>query len=207
MTSEFLKTSHGLRQNLEINMDILATIDKSWTLFLDRDGVINEEKENDYILNWNEFKFYSGVKEALAIFDKMFGKIVMVTNQRGVGKGLMTEDDLRNIHHNMRNEVANALGRIDKIYFCSSMDNDCFERKPQPGMAHLAKTDYPEIDFGKSIMIGNKLSDMKFGRNAGILTIYLATTNPEVPFPHPDVDYRFNDLFSVAKHIQRLTKS
>jgi histidinol-phosphate phosphatase family protein len=188
-------------------MDILSTIDKSWTLFLDRDGVINEEKENSYILNWNEFKFYSGVKEALAIFNNLFGRILMVTNQRGVGKGLMNEEDLTTIHTNMRSEITLASGRVDKVYFCSSMNDDCFERKPQAGMAHLAKTDFPEINFHKSIMIGNKLSDMRFGRNAGMFTIYLATTNPEVSFPHPDIDYRFNDLFSVAAHIQRLTKS
>lgn len=188
-------------------MDILTTIDKTWTLFLDRDGVINHEKESDYILNWGEFRFYRGVKDALKVFADMFGRIVMVTNQRGIGKGLMTVEDLQQIHANMADEVTAASGRIDKIYFCPSLDNDCFDRKPNPGMAHQAKKDFPEIDFKKSIIIGNKLSDMKFGRNAGMHTIYVATTNPEVPFPHPDIDFRFNDLKEVAVHLEQLTKS
>jgi histidinol phosphatase-like enzyme len=72
---------------------MLPVIDTSWTLFIDRDGVINQEKKEDYILNWNEFKFYDGVKQAMEIFNKKFGVIVVVTNQRGIGKGLMTEDD------------------------------------------------------------------------------------------------------------------
>ncbi|MBS1670460.1 MAG: phosphatase, partial [Bacteroidetes bacterium] len=68
----------------------LQTIDKNFTLFIDRDGVINHEKKEDYILNWNEFKFYDGVKEAMKILNEKFGTIIMVTNQKGVGKKLMT---------------------------------------------------------------------------------------------------------------------
>ena len=79
----------------------LNLIDKSWTLFLDRDGVINHEKKADYIRNWEEFAFYDGVLEALELLNDKFGVIVMVTNQKGVGKGLMTVDDLNRIHTNM----------------------------------------------------------------------------------------------------------
>jgi histidinol phosphatase-like enzyme len=66
----------------------LKNIDSSWTLFIDRDGVINEEKHLDYIHTWNEFKFYSGVKEAFKIFNHKLGNIVLITNQRGIDKGL-----------------------------------------------------------------------------------------------------------------------
>jgi histidinol-phosphate phosphatase family protein len=185
----------------------MTQIDKDWTLFLDRDGVINHEKKMDYILNWNEFRFYDGVKEALKVFAELFGTIVMVTNQRGIGKGLMTEQDLADIHDQMLSEINSASGRIDKIYYCTSLDNDCMNRKPNPGMAQQAKKDFPHIHFTKSIIIGNKLSDMQFGRNAGMYTIYVATTNPEVEFPHPLIDLRFNDLQAVAAHFQALTKS
>lgn len=188
-------------------MNIFSAIDKSWTLFLDRDGVINHEKKEDYIRKWDEFRFYDGVQEAMGIFSNIFGRILMVTNQRGVGKELMTIADLENIHDNMVAEINAGAGRIDKIYYCSSLDNNCYERKPNPGMAHLAKKDFPEIDFTKSIIVGNKLSDMKFGRNAGIYTIYVATTNPEVPSPHPDIDLRFNALIEVALHFKQLMKS
>ncbi len=176
----------------------LAAIDKSYTLFIDRDGVINYEKKESYILNWNEFQFYGNVPSAMKIINEIFGTIVMVTNQKGIGKKLMTTDDLNYIHQNMQLHIESAGGRIDKIYYCSDLDDTSINRKPNPGMAFQAKADYPLIDFSKSFMIGNKLSDMQFGRNAGMNTVYLATTNPEVSFPHPDIDFRFNTLFEFA---------
>jgi D-glycero-alpha-D-manno-heptose 1-phosphate guanylyltransferase len=177
----------------------LKAIDKSWTLFLDRDGVINYEKKNDYILNWQEFRFYEGVKEAMKIVADKFGKVIVVSNQRGVGKELMSENDLAAIHRNMKTETESAGGRIDGIYFCTSIDNTHPERKPNPGMAFIAKNDFAEIDFARSLIAGNKPSDMLFGRNAGIYTAFIASTNPDLPFPHPDIDIRFNSLIEFAK--------
>ncbi|MEI2737649.1 MAG: HAD family hydrolase [Chitinophagaceae bacterium] len=182
----------------KINLD-LKKIDNSWTLFIDRDGVINHEKKEDYILNWREFKFYDGVREAFKKLSEKFGKIIVVTNQRGVGKGLMTEAELSSVHQHMKKQIENAGGRIDKIYYCTSLDNDHPNRKPNPGMALQAKADFPFIDFAKSIIIGNKPSDMLFGRNAGIHTVFVASTHPETAFPHPDIDLRFNSLPDFAK--------
>jgi len=188
-------------------MDLFENIDKNWTLFLDRDGVINHEKDLNYILNRGEFRFYDGVPAALQYLANAFGKLIVVTNQRGIGKQLMTDENLLDIHNYMQGEIVLAGGRIDKIYYCSSMDNDCYERKPNPGMAHLAKTDFPQIDFTKSIIAGNRLSDMAFGRNAGMYTVFVATTDPETPFPHPLIDFRFNDLPAFANHLRRLRES
>ncbi len=185
-------------------MTTLPLIDKSWTLFLDRDGVINHERKETYVLNWNEFRFYDGVTGALKILSGLFGIIVMVTNQKGIGKGLMTADDLTTIHANMLTTIVENGGRLDKVYFCDSMDNNCYDRKPNPGMANQAKRDFDHIDFNKTIMVGNKLSDMEFGRNAGMHTVYLDTTNPEVSSPHQLIDYRFKDLPSFAKAIHLL---
>ena len=185
-------------------MNILSQIDKTWTLFLDRDGVINHEKKEDYILNWKEFHFYDGVTQAIKILSQIFGTIVMVTNQRGVGKGLMSSTDLTDIHNNMLAIIDKSEGRLDKIYYCDSMDNDCYDRKPNPGMAYQAKKDFPQIDFRKSIMVGNKLSDMKFGKNAGMYTVYLDTTNPEVPSDEALIDFRFKDLPSFAETVHSL---
>ena len=177
----------------------LKHIDKSWTLFLDRDGVINHEKKEDYILNWDEFRFYDDVKETFHILAERFGKIIIVSNQRGVGKGLMTETDLRDIHFNMQKEIDSAGGRIDHIYYCTSTDNKHPDRKPNPGMAFHARSFFSQIDLDKAIVVGNKPSDMQFGRNAGIYTVFAATTNPDVPFPHPDIDLRFDSLAAFAK--------
>lgn len=181
----------------------LNTIDKSWTLFLDRDGVLNHEKKEDYIRNWDEFRFYEGVKEALKELAEVFGVIVLVTNQRGIGKGLMTLDDLANIHSKMMDEINAAGGRIDKLYFCADLDYDSPCRKPNPGMAELAKKDFPQIDMQRAMIAGNKLSDMNFGRNAGMHTVYIATTNPEVTADDPAVDARFNNLPEFAKALKK----
>jgi histidinol-phosphate phosphatase family protein len=179
----------------------LNHIDKHWTLFLDRDGVINEEKKDSYVFHYGEFIFYNSVKEALRTFAAVFGRIIVVTNQRGVGRGLMTAEDLAIIHEKMVAEIVLAGGRIDRIYYADSLDDEHPHRKPNPGMAHAARNDFPEIDFSRALMVGNNLSDMEFGRNAGMTTIFLRTTNPEQPLPHPSIDLAFNSLYDLAKHL------
>ncbi len=178
-----------------------SDIDPSWTLFLDRDGVINVEKDEDYIRNWGEFQFYP---ESLQAFSKLaikFDKIVITTNQKGIGKGLMTEADLTIIHSNMLTKIVSVGGRIDHIFYCTDLDNESFNRKPQPGMALQAKAMYPQINFDKAIMVGNRMSDMKFGRNAGMHTIFLATTHPETAFPDEHIDFRFSHLLEFAEQL------
>jgi histidinol-phosphate phosphatase family protein len=179
-----------------------SKIDKSWTLFLDRDGVINHEKHNDYVYNYEEFIFYEGVQEALKIATERFGKLLVATNQRGVGRGLMTEEDLVFIHEKMIDELAGNGAVIKKIYYCISIDNADHFRKPNPGMAEQAKKDFPDIDFSKSIMIGNNISDMEFGRNAGMHTIFLTTTHPEPITPGGSIDRVFDSLIDFAKALQ-----
>ena len=180
----------------------LKNIDNHWTLFLDRDGVINHDKDNDYIRNWDEFRFYDTTLEAMAILTKHFARIVVTTNQKGVGKGLMTVEDLTNIHSNMQSRINQAGGRIDKVYYCADLADDSHNRKPNPGMAHQAKLTFPEIDLSKSIIVGNRISDMGFGRNAGMHTVFVATTHSETPYPDPLIDLRFNDLLAFAKALK-----
>ena len=180
----------------------LTKIDAGWTLFLDRDGVINHEKEESYIFHYGEFVFYGGVLDALRILAGKFGRIVIVTNQRGVGKGLMTVGDLDNIHEQMGKEVKRAGGRIDNVYYCDSLSDTHPSRKPNPGMAYQAKKDYPEIDLKRSVMVGNNISDMDFGRNAGMVTVFLRTTQPGFVLPNPSIDLAFNSLYEFAKALQ-----
>jgi histidinol phosphatase-like enzyme len=99
----------------------------------------------------------------------------------------------------MQKQIETAGGRIDKIYYCTSTDIKDPNRKPNPGMAFLAKKDFPSIDFSKTIMVGNKPSDMLFGRHAGIYTVFVKTTNPEQPLPYPDIDLAFDSLIDFAK--------
>lgn len=177
----------------------LAAIDKSWTLFLDRDGVINEDKIGSYIFNPGEFVFMEG---APALFKKLsarFGRIIVVTNQRGVGRGLMSEADLQSIHRKMSDEVIAAGGKLDAIYYCTAVHNDDPRRKPNPGMAWEAQKEFPEIDFSRSIMAGNNLSDMAFGRNAGMYTAFIASTQPCPPDAPDKIDWCFPLLADFVK--------
>jgi histidinol-phosphate phosphatase family protein len=176
----------------------LKAVDKTWTLFLDRDGVLNHDKEGSYIFNTSEFRFYDGVPEAMKIFNNIFGHIIIVTNQRGVGKGLMTELALMEIHNKMLQETEAVGGRIDAIYYATSTDNNHPERKPHRGMAIKAKADFEEIDFNKSVMVGNNLSDMEFARNCGMHAVFIQTTQPGIRPPHPLIDLAFNSLLKFA---------
>jgi D-glycero-D-manno-heptose 1,7-bisphosphate phosphatase len=151
----------------------VLSFDKSWSLFLDRDGVINEKLENDYVKSWGDFRFKDGALQAIAGFEKIFGRIFIVTNQRGVGLGFMTEEKLNEIHQNMLLEVVKFSGRIDKIYYCIDAGSESACRKPNIGMALKAKSDFPEIEFSKSVIIGDSISDMEFGSRLGMQKIYI----------------------------------
>jgi len=179
----------------------LSNVNPNWTLFLDRDGVINVEKKDDYVKSWEEFQFYEESLLALPILAKKFKTIVITTNQKGIGKGLMSNDDLLNIHLKMQSKIHEVGGRIDHIYYCPDLDNNSPNRKPQPGMAFQAKQQFPYINFEQSIMVGNRTSDMHFGRNVGLHTVFLATTHPETPYPNPIIDYRFDNLLTFAKSL------
>ncbi|MBK6826526.1 MAG: HAD-IIIA family hydrolase [Chitinophagaceae bacterium] len=191
------------RANLElVKPDLnLKAIDKNWSLFLDRDGVINEDKPGSYIFNAAEFVFMEGAPALFKKLTDIFGHILVVTNQRGVGKGLMTVADLEDIHAIMIAGIQGAGGKVDAIYYAPSLDNKDPFRKPNPGMAFKARRDFSGIDLHRAIMVGNKMSDMGFGRNAGMYTVYIASTNPEAPFPHPDVDLRYKSLLEFANSL------
>jgi len=150
--------------------------DQSWTLFLDRDGVINERIMDGYITDVHLFKFLPGVLPAIELLTKHFGKIFVVTNQQGVSKGLMTEKELHEIHQYMHEEVERHGGKILKSYYApgkSSPDNVL--RKPKPGMALLAQRQFEGVDFNKSVMVGDTDSDIIFGKKLGMKTVRIHT--------------------------------
>lgn len=176
-------------------------IDKSWTLFLDRDGVINVETPGTYVTTWEEFIFCDGAKEGLNMLNDIFGNIVVVTNQRGVGRGIMSMDTLREINANMKAGIKEAGGRVDRIYACTAVEDTDHNRKPNTGMALQAKEDYPEIDFRRSIIVGNSLSDMEFGKRMAMHTVFLTTKHGPYTLPHDLIDEQFDSLKSWAMSI------
>lgn len=178
-------------------------IDKSWTLFLDRDGVINIKLENDYVKKIEEFKFIENAIEAIADAKKKFGRIIVVTNQQGIAKGLYTEDDLNAVHSYMQNELAKQNAQVDKIYFCPALSGDtrfnC--RKPNIGMALQAKNDFPEINFLKSVMVGDSMSDMEFGKKIGMITVFITNDVKKAKNFKSIIDYSFESLSQFIQTI------
>ena len=140
--------------------------------FLDRDGVINRKPpEGQYVTRWEELQFLPGVPEAIILLTEAGYEVFVVTNQRGVAKGLLTRDELESIHQRMCQELAGAGAVITKVYYCPhEKEPPCSCRKPAPGMLLTAARDH-EIDLSSSWMIGDSDIDIDAGRNAGCKTV------------------------------------
>lgn len=129
-------------------------IDNTWTLFLDRDGVINKKIDGDYVRNLKMFEWINGSKEAIVLLSKIFREIIVVTNQQGVGKNLMNLNDLKKIHSFMISEIETEGGRIDAVYFSPHLANENNPmRKPGVGMLLKAKEEFPAIDFKNQLWL------------------------------------------------------
>lgn len=144
------------------------------TLFLDRDGVINRELTGTYVRNPQEFEFLPGVKEALRRLRPLFARMTVITNQRGVTKGIMTLQDLEVVHGYMLDEIEKAGGHIDAVYFSTGMDCSDPMRKPNPGMVLKAVAERPQTDLARSFMAGDKDTDMECAANAGVKGIRIS---------------------------------
>ncbi|MDH6306794.1 D-glycero-D-manno-heptose 1,7-bisphosphate phosphatase [Parabacteroides sp. PF5-5] len=173
------------------------------TLFLDRDGVINVQRIGDYVKSIEEFIFIDGTFEALHILSSFFTHIIIVTNQRGVGRGKMTLQQLEEIHHYMLDEIASHNGRIDHIYFCTDTDDSNMNRKPNIGMALQAKQDFPDINFSSSVMVGDSSSDMQFANNANIPAILIGNKYTKEEIARLDIQAHYPDLLTFARHIDK----
>jgi D-glycero-D-manno-heptose 1,7-bisphosphate phosphatase len=179
----------------------MVKFDKTWTLFLDRDGVINNRIVDEYISEWDDFDFISGSIKAIEKLSGIFGRVVVVTNQAGIGKGLMTEKQLHEVHRNLLKTIDLLDGRIDKIYYCPDKpDSKSPNRKPETGMALQAKADFPEIDFAKSVMVGDSNSDMDFGKRLGMTCVFIEgkKEDPSVFAPN----FMFKTLKAFADEVE-----
>lgn len=179
-------------------------IDGGWTLFLDRDGVINKRVMDDYIRSWQQFEFLPGVRESVRILSGIFGKIIIVSNQQGIGKGLMSEADLEKIHQRMADEIEKEGGKIDRTYHSPFLETDnSILRKPNIGMALRARKEFPGINFKKSVMIGDSLSDMVFGKRLKMKTVFLSQDMELIRKGHTLIDFVYPDLISFTRTIMK----
>lgn len=141
------------------------------TLILDRDGVINRRIPGDYVRAPEMFEFLPGIPEAVARLSRVFDRILVMSNQRGVGRGLMSMEDLGRIHEKMIHGLEAAGGRIDGIYCATSADPEAPDRKPRTGMFEKALADWPDMAPERTVMAGDSPSDMEFAAACGIKAI------------------------------------
>lgn len=145
-----------------------------WTIFLDRDGVINERIPGSYVKSQHEWVYCNGALDVIVKLSYLFNRIVVVTNQQGVGLNKMSSYQLDQLHQNLLDDVLKSGGYIDKIYASTDLkEKPNNSRKPNTTMALWAKNDFPDIDFSKSIMIGDSASDIKFGKDLGMKTVHI----------------------------------
>jgi len=165
-------------------------------IFLDRDGVINKKIENDYVKSWDEFEFIKGSPEAIAFLRKSCKCLIIVTNQRGIARGIMSIKDLKLIHDKMLNELNKKGASVDGVYFCPEDEgSNC--RKPNTGMAMEAKSDFSDIDFSNSLMIGDSRSDLEFGKKLGMKTVWISDDDKDLPSEL--FDLKTNSLFNLVQ--------
>lgn len=157
-------------------------IEKPWrlrpTIFLDRDGVIIENRDG-YVRSWGDVAFIPSALTALAELAASDYAIVIVSNQAGVAKGLVSAETVQVINERIRAEIVHAGGRVDAIYFCPHADLDgCDCRKPKPGLLLRAARELG-LDLSRSWMIGDALTDLQAGETAGAHSLLVLTGRGE----------------------------
>lgn len=179
---------------------------KGWTLFLDRDGVINVRTPGDYIKSWKEWEYTYKALEAIRRLSHCFDRIIVVTNQQGVGLGQMSHYDLSMIHHRLQNDVIDAGGYINKCYAATDLkEKENNSRKPNTTMGLWAQKDFPQIDFEKSIMVGDSASDIEFGKHLGMKTACIdGKFEDKIALEALHPDWKFESLFSFAESLDSL---
>ncbi len=169
-------------------------------VFFDRDGIVNLKLENDYVKNIDEFIFIEDFFETFKIVKSMGFLAFLVTNQQGIGKGLYTESDLKEIHTFMQNQLVERTGfEFDEISFAPNLaiEND-FRRKPNPGMILELLQKYSILP-SSAIMIGDSYSDILAAKNAGIRSIQISKYTYEI-----SPNFHFQSLAELNLKLQNI---
>lgn len=144
------------------------------TIFLDRDGVLNEKlPEGKFVASWAEFRVLPGVPEAIARLNNAGLRVIVLSNQRGIALGLYSAADIELVQSRFEDMLEKHGARVDAFYICPHDRLECNCRKPLPGMFLQAQREFPDITPHASAMIGDSMSDVEFGRRLGMLTVFI----------------------------------
>ena len=159
------------------------TSDRIRYVFLDRDGVINRKApEGEYVSQWSEFQLLPGVESAIAELNQSGRRVIVLSNQRGVARGLYTAVEVDALHRLLQRHLAKYGARIDAFYYCTHDENQCECRKPKPGLFHQAFRDFPDASPENSLVIGDSISDIQAAQNLNIAAIFI-TGDPKTRKP------------------------
>ena len=166
-------------------------------IFLDRDGVVN--KEIGYLHKIKDFKFIDGVIDALIRIQNKGFKIIIITNQSGIGRGLYTIEDFHELNNWMINYLKSKKINILEVFFCPHLPEDnCKCRKPKPGLFKDAIRKF-NINVNSSYSIGDKETDIIAAKSAGIKTTILVRSGHKIDENNSKADHIFNSLIDVSK--------
>jgi D-glycero-D-manno-heptose 1,7-bisphosphate phosphatase len=143
-------------------------------VFLDRDGVINRKlPEGQFVSDWNEFGMLPGVESAIAALNRSGRRVIVISNQSGIARGLYTHSHVETLHGRLQHHLADHGAHLDAVYYCPHDDDQCDCRKPKTGLFLQAFHDFPDAEIGNSIVIGDSISDIETAHNLGIPAIFI----------------------------------
>jgi D-glycero-D-manno-heptose 1,7-bisphosphate phosphatase len=171
-------------------------------IFFDRDGVINFRVVGEYVTNYEDFKFCPDMPEFLAFVKSKGYLAIVITNQQGIGKGLMSHEDLDSIHSKMQSDLIEKVGvNFDDIYYCAALNSEyCERRKPNPGMI-LEAVEKWNIDKSRSWMIGDSISDILAANNAEVGSVFLGH---HLPNPFVNADFQFMNFWELQSNFPNI---
>jgi D-glycero-D-manno-heptose 1,7-bisphosphate phosphatase len=171
-------------------------------LFIDRDGVINIEKE--YLYKQEDFEFIPGAVEGLKLAQDAGFKLIVITNQSGIGRGYYTNDDFKKLTIWMRKTLYEQGVKIDDVLHCPhTLEDECSCRKPHPGLVNNAAVKH-KIDLANSLLVGDKESDILTAKHAHLKASVLVRSGHKIDESSTKATYIEDDLLSAVKKLLNL---
>ena len=203
MTQE---TDNG-RVRAAVRKLVAERVGRHWCLFLDRDGVINQRVVGDYVRSWEQFVWMPGARDAMWILRQWAPHLVVVTNQQGVGKGLMSLNDVTAIHDRIQDDLSVNDSVVEEFLICPHLESEeCGCRKPRPGLVADWLRGHADSEPSLSIIVGDRTSDLELARNVAAATGGCTTVHITGGGPAEAADVCVSSLMEFAVEVTQARK-